>query len=69
MTIKIKNNEVAVDQNYEWLPMETCPRGVKVQLLSRGRIACYGHYTGTKDRGWLAWAPLPSIPEWLKDRR
>ncbi len=44
--------QVAVDQTYYWQPMETCPRGMKVQLLGRGGVAAFGSYTG-KDNFWL----------------
>lgn len=32
-----------------------CPRGVKVQLLNTGFVACYGEFTNDKD--FVAWAP------------
>lgn len=47
---------VAVD--YYWLPMESCPRGVKVQLLNPGGVAIYGTYSGV-EADWLGWAPCP----------
>jgi hypothetical protein len=58
VTIKIADNEVAVDHDYFWLPMESCPRGVKVQLLGQGGVATYGEFNG-KDPFWRGWAPLP----------
>lgn len=58
-SIRINNSKVAVDQDYYWLPMETCPRGVKVQLLNEGNVAIYGVYNGTGN--WNGWAPLPKI--------
>lgn len=58
MTVIISNNEVAVDPDYYWRAMKTCPRGVKVQLMNHGGVAIYGHYDG-KDPDWLGWAPLP----------
>lgn len=64
-SIKIKDNIVAVDRHYLWQPMDSCPRGVKVQLLGQGKVATYGHYNG-HGSFWLGWAPLPSIPEWMK---
>lgn len=48
----------AVDPNYYWQPIETCPRGVKVQLLGRSGVAMYGCYN-PKDRFFTHWAPLP----------
>lgn len=49
---------VAVSTSYYWEPMESCPRGVKVQLLGIGGVAVYGMYDG-RNRFWEAWAPLP----------
>ena len=43
--------------NYYWQPMDTCPRGVKVQLLGRSGVAVYGQYH--PDPFWTDWAPLP----------
>lgn len=50
---------VAVDREYYWRPMSSCPHGVKVQLLGRGGVAVYGLYHG-KDDWWTHWAPLPT---------
>lgn len=49
---------VAVDPAYFWRDMDTCPRGVKVQLLNAGGVAIYGTYDG-RDTFFQAWAPLP----------
>lgn len=51
--------EVAVDKFYHWQPIETCPRGVKLQLLGEGGVAVYSQYNG-KDTFWQGWAPLPT---------
>ena len=64
MNIKVSTDKVAVDQNYYWQHMDTCPRGVKVQLLGIGGLPSYGNWDG-KNRFWQAWAPLPKKPEWL----
>lgn len=56
--IRIKDNAVAVDYDYFWLPMSSCPRGVKLQLLNAGGVAVYGQYDG-KSPFWQGWAPLP----------
>ena len=56
--IHISDNTVAVDHSYEWQPIGTCPRSVKVQLLGKGGVAIYGLYDG-KDPFWEGWAPLP----------
>jgi len=62
---RIKNRTVAVDDTYYWRHMDSCPRGVKVQLLGRGGVATYGLYDG-KNEFWRGWAPLPTIPEDMK---
>ena len=55
------DHSVAVDQDYFWRPMSSCPRGVKVQLLGEGGVAAYGNWNG-HDSFWKAWAPLPKRP-------
>jgi len=68
MNIKISQMaKVAVDQTYFWQPMESCPKGVKVQVLPKEGVARYEAVT-SKSQGLLAWAPLPNKPEWLKGR-
>jgi hypothetical protein len=50
---------VAVDREYYWRPIATCPGGVKVQLINRRYgVAVYGNYV-KKDGFWTHWAPLP----------
>lgn len=56
---------VAVDPNYYWQPLETCPVSAKVQLLTTGGVAVYGQYV-RGNKGYLGWAPLPKKPEWMK---
>ena len=63
--MNIKDNAVAVDQEYFWRPMLICPRGVKVQLLGIGGVAAYATYDG-KNKFWTGWAPVPSRPDWMK---
>lgn len=63
MTIEINSSKtVAVDREYYWQPIETCPGGVKVQLLGAGGVAVYGQYIA-KDPWWTHWAPLPAKPK------
>jgi hypothetical protein len=63
--VKLTNDRAAaVDQNYYWQPPHTCPLSAKVQLLTQGGVAVYGHYTPSG--GYLGWAPLPKKPEWMK---
>ena len=49
---------VAVSGTQYWEPMETCPRGVKVQLLGQGGVATYAAFDG-RSLFWTGWAPLP----------
>lgn len=51
---------VAVDPDYYWQPIVSCPHAVKVQLLGDGGVATYGLYSG--DPFWTHWAPLPKLP-------
>lgn len=55
------DNVAIVDHNYYWQPIETCPEGHKVQLLSKLGCAVYGIYR-KRDTFWVMWAPLPKIP-------
>lgn len=66
MTVKLTNDKsTAVDQDYFWRPLHTCPLSAKVQLLTQGGIAVYGQYSPGAP-GYLGWAPLPKRPEWMK---
>ena len=66
MTIKITSDKAAaVDQNYFWQPISTCPLSTKVQLLTVGGVAVYGQYS-SGSLGYLGWAPLPKRPEWMQ---
>lgn len=56
-----RDRTVAVDPDYYWQPMASCPRSVKVQLLGAGGVATYGIYIES-DNFWIGWAPLPKIP-------
>jgi hypothetical protein len=49
----------AVATNYFWQSMESCPIGVKVQLLGKGGVATYGVLTRHVDGFWKGWAPVP----------
>ena len=60
MTALDKSGKVAVDREYFWRPIDTCPRGVKVQLLGKGGVAMYGQFNG-KDSFYTHWAPLPKL--------
>lgn len=49
---------VAVSGTQYWEQMDSCPRGVKVQLLGQGGVAAYAQYDG-RNPFWTGWAPLP----------
>lgn len=69
MSYKINSaGTVAVDQHYYWQEMDTCPQGVKVQLLNPGGVAIYGTYRKNVNEGWLKWAPLPKIRPYRPDK-
>ena len=55
------NPDAAVDQDYFWQPMATCPLGLKVQLLGQGGVAVYSEFI-RGDSFWQGWAPLPKKP-------
>lgn len=55
----------AVDPGNTWRPMDTCPLGVKVQLLGMGGVASYGSWNG-KETFWTGWCPLPAKPKGIK---
>lgn len=65
--VKTSSDRVAaVDHEYEFQPMETCPLGVKVQLLTRYGVAIYGSAGARKDPFFVGWAPCPKVPAWAK---
>lgn len=70
MNIKVSSNhQVAVDQNYFWQPMKSCPTGAKVQLLNLGGVAIYGKVTHKELNHYLGWAPLPKRPPGMESGR
>ena len=61
MTVTLNNEKtVAIDRAYYWQPIETCPHGVKVQLLGSGGVAYYSTYS-SKEKWPTHWAPLPTL--------
>jgi hypothetical protein len=59
-----KDKTTAVSDDVYWQPILTCPKNVKVQLLTKGRVAVYGmiryHF---EESNYKFWAPLPRVPE------
>lgn len=54
----------AVSDTEPWLKMDDCPLNVKVQLLTRGKVAVYGQISHDTFRSnYLYWAPLPRVIE------
>lgn len=62
---KVDNTgKAVVDADYFWQPITTCPRALKVQLLSKYGVAVYGIYNGTiADAFYTHWAPMPKKPK------
>jgi len=66
MTYKISSDgTTAVDHNYYFQHLDSCPRGVSVWLMTRYGKAIDGQYTGQKDI--VGWCPKPKIPESMKE--
>lgn len=58
---------VVVATDYEWLPITPAtPRGAKVQLLTRWGVSVYGQLSAGNLKDFVAWAPCPNKPDWLK---
>lgn len=60
MTVKVNPEAVAVDRDYYYRPMDTCPTGAKVLLLNKYGVAVIGQWNG-KDPQWQGWSPMPRI--------
>ena len=67
-TTRLTSDCVAVvDEAVEWRPISCCPPRRKVLLLTDGGVAVLGTWDGHAT--WaVAWAPLPVIPAWLRER-
>ena len=46
MTALDSTHTTAVDHGYHWQPMTSCPKGSKVQLLTRYGCAIFFNFTG-----------------------
>lgn len=56
----------AVDQTRFWQPLDTCPRGAPVWMLTRWGRSIEGIYN-PGDNGVVAWCPKPKIPPEIKE--
>jgi hypothetical protein len=54
----------AVASDTYWLPMDCCPKGVKLLALSTHGVARIDIFSGQRDI--VAWFPLPRIPPEMK---
>lgn len=55
------DHTAAVSTNVYWQPIDTAPRGVKIQLINKqSGVATYGTYYG--DKFWDYWCALPKMP-------
>jgi hypothetical protein len=65
MTYRINNDKsAAVSTEDFYLPISSCPKGVKVVALSEHFVARIDIYSNQKDL--IGWYPLPKIPPELK---
>lgn len=60
----MNTERVATADVSEWQSMRSVPYGAKCLLLTPGLVAVIGSYT--PGANYLAWAPLPKIPQWLR---
>lgn len=52
---------VAIDTQVSFYPIDDCPMGVKVQLLTIGGVATYGIINHPKDAdSFQGWRPVPA---------
>lgn len=58
-----RDKTVAVAIDVFWYPIDRCPIGVKVLLLTTHGVAIVGQYAKGKDDGFYThWHPLPKKP-------
>ena len=60
-----QSRKAAVEQSLEWRPLDTCPRGVTVWLLTLHNKAIEGVYR-PGDPFVKGWFPFPNIPKGMK---
>ena len=64
-----KQHNVFTDQSREWFDIKTAPRGVKLHLLTREGMPTHGYVNDSTICQFKGWEPLPSTPQWMKQRR
>jgi hypothetical protein len=68
MRFKISGDgSTAVSMTEEWEHMQLAPLGIKVQVLTIGKIATHGVLTKENLKDYKGWAPLPKEPPWMRD--
>lgn len=69
MTWKISSDgTVAVSTQEAWLPIDSVPKNVRCQVLTKYGKATQGIVKSEADKlMYRAWAPLPYTPDWLKE--
>lgn len=60
------DKSTAVSRDTFWMPMDSCPTGVKVQLHTKDGVAIYSTYTPSMRGAFIGWYPCPKRPDWLK---
>jgi hypothetical protein len=65
MTHTINHDKTAaVATDVFWIPIASCPMGLKILLLTVHGVAIVGHYTEKLDKGFYThWHPLPKKPK------
>lgn len=62
---RLNKDKNVVVGNHEWISMQHCPKSAKVWLLNPGCVGTQGEWDG-KERQWLGWFPLPTVPNWMR---
>ena len=61
------DGNAAVSLTQSWLPMDDVPWRVQVQVLTKHGKHAKGLIRCEADKlMYVAWAPLPFVPDWLK---
>ena len=71
MNFKISSDgTTAVSTQEPWLPMDTVPKNVRCQVLTKHGKATNAIIKAEVDKlMYVAWAPFPYTPDWLKQTK